>query len=136
MTTVLCCGVFDVLHAGHVHLLRQAAGLGDVLVVGINGDASAAVLGKGPGRPHNTAEDRAAVLLALRMVDRVIIFNDPTPEALIRLVRPHVYVKGGDYTADALPEAAAVHDAGGTIAILPLLEGRSTTATLRRMGVE
>ena len=132
---VLCCGVFDVLHAGHVHLLRAAAALGSVLVVGINSDESAAALGKGPGRPHNTAEDRAAVLLALRMVDRVMIFDDPTPEALIRLVRPHVYVKGGDYTARALPEAQAVDDVGGTIAILPRLEGHSTTATLRRMGV-
>lgn len=132
---VLCCGVFDVLHAGHVQLLRQAAGMGERLVVGINSDASAAALGKGPGRPYNTAEDRAAVLLALRMVDRVMIFDDPTPEALIRLVRPHVYVKGGDYTARALPEAQAVDDVGGTIAILPRLEGHSTTATLRRMGV-
>lgn len=133
---VLCCGVFDVLHAGHVQLLRQAAGMGERLVVGINSDASAAALGKGPGRPYNTAEDRAAVLLALRMVDRVIVFDDPTPEALIRLVRPAVYVKGGDYTAEALPEALAVHDVGGAICILPLLEGRSSTATLRRMGVE
>lgn len=133
---VLCCGVFDVLHAGHVHLLQAAAALGLVLVVGINSDESAAALGKGPGRPFNTAEDRAAVLLALRCVDRVVIFDEPTPEALIRALRPAVYVKGGDYTAQALPEARAVYEVGGTIAILPLLPGHSTTATLRRMGVE
>lgn len=134
MTTVLCCGVFDVLHAGHVQLLRAAAGLGSVLVVGINSDASAAA--KGPGRPYNTAEDRSAVLLALRCVDRVIVFDEPTPESLIRLLRPAVYVKGGDYTVEVLPEAQAVYDVGGALAILPLLPGRSTTATLRRMGVE
>ena len=136
MTTVLCCGVFDVLHAGHVQLLEQARSLGSVLVVGINSDASAAALGKGLGRPYNTAEDRAAVLRALRCVDRVVIFHSLTPRGLISGLRPAFYVKGGDYTADALPEAAAVHEVGGTIAILPLLEGRSTTVTLRRMGVE
>ena len=133
VTTVLCCGVFDVLHAGHLQLLEQARSLGSTLVVGINSDES---VRKGPGRPVNTAEDRAALLRALRCVDKVVVFEEPTPEALIRLLRPDVYVKGGDYTPEALPEAQAVIDIGGTIALLPLLQGYSTTSTLLRMGIE
>ena len=76
------------------------------------------------------------MLRALRVVDRVVVFEEPTPESLIRLLRPDVYVKGGDYTPEALPEAQAVIDIGGTIALLPLLQGYSTTSTLLRMGIE
>ena len=119
--------------AGHLQLLEQARSLGSTLVVGINADES---VRKGPGRPVNTADDRAAMLRALRVVDRVVVFEEPTPEALIRMLRPDVYVKGDDYTPESLPEAQAVIDIGGTIALLPLLDGYSTTSTLQRMGYE
>lgn len=132
-TVVLCCGVFDVLHAGHLQLLEQARSLGSTLVVGINSDES---VRKGPGRPVNTADDRASMLRALRVVDRVVVFEEPTPEALIRMLRPDVYVKGGDYTIEALPEALAVQEVGAALVIAPLLEGRSTTGILQRLGVE
>lgn len=125
-------GVFDILHAGHVRYLRQARELGDLLVIGLNSDASARALGKGPGRPVNSAEDRAEVLLALRSVDGVIPFDDATPERLIRALRPDVHVKGGDYRVEDLPEAAAVREYGGEVRILPFLEGRSTTEILKR----
>lgn len=129
-------GVFDILHAGHVRYLRQARALGDLLVIGLNSDASARALGKGPGRPVNTAEDRAEVLLALRSVDGVIPFDDATPERLIRALRPDVHVKGGDYSVEDLPEAAAVREYGGEVRILPFLEGRSTTEILKRANEE
>ena len=125
-------GVFDILHAGHVKYLAEAREMGDMLVVGLNSDASARALGKGPGRPVNQEEDRAAVLRALRSVDAVVLFDDPTPERLIRAIRPEIHVKGGDYRPDDLPEAAAVREYGGEIRILPFLEGRSTTGILEK----
>ncbi len=126
-------GVFDVLHAGHVRLLEQSRALGDILVVGVNTDDSARRLGKGPDRPVNSLEDRITVLSALRSVDFVIPFEDDTPTDLIESVRPDFHVKGGDYKEDDLPEADAVRRHGGKIVILPLLEGRSTTETLRKL---
>ena len=126
-------GVFDILHAGHVQYLAEAKLLGDLLVVGLNSDASARALGKGPNRPVNGEEDRATVLKALRSVDAVIIFDDPTPERLIRALRPQVHVKGGDYKPEDLPEAAAVREFGGEVRIIPFLEGRSTTGILQRL---
>jgi D-glycero-beta-D-manno-heptose 1-phosphate adenylyltransferase len=129
-------GVFDILHAGHVQYLAEAKLMGDLLVVGLNSDASARALGKGPNRPINNQEDRAAVLRALRYVDAVIIFDDPTPERLIRSLRPQVHVKGGDYKPDDLPESAAVREFGGEVRIIPFLEGRSTTAILQKLSEE
>jgi glycerol-3-phosphate cytidylyltransferase len=126
-------GVFDVLHAGHVRLLTQARALGDVLVVGLNTDASARRLGKGPDRPVNGLEDRAAVVAALRPVDFVVEFDEDTPSSLIESLRPDIHVKGGDYRAEDLPESAVVESYGGRVVVLPLLEGLSTTATLRKM---
>lgn len=127
-------GVFDILHVGHVRYLAEARALGDLLVVGLNSDASVQLLGKGPGRPINPTEDRAEVLLALRSVDGVVPFDDATPERLIRALRPEIHVKGGDYRIEDLPEAAAVHEYGGEVRILPFVEGRSTTAIIERMG--
>jgi D-glycero-beta-D-manno-heptose 1-phosphate adenylyltransferase len=126
-------GVFDILHAGHVQYLAEAKLMGDLLVVGLNSDASARALGKGPNRPVNSQEDRAAVLRALRSVDAVIIFDDPSPERLIRALRPQVHVKGGDYQPEDLPEAAAVREFGGEVRIIPFLPGRSTTGILQKM---
>ena len=129
-------GVFDVLHAGHVRYLAQARELGELLIVGVNSDESARQLGKGPGRPVNSVEDRAAVLAALRVVDAVVAFDELTPEKLIGVLKPEIHVKGGDYRAEDLPETAVIKSYGGEVVILPTLEGRSTTSTLRKLGVE
>lgn len=129
-------GVFDILHAGHVALLENARTLGDLLFVGLNSDASAKALGKGENRPVNNLSDRASVLAALRFVDGVISFEEDTPIALIEKLKPEVHVKGGDYDADSLPEAPAVRAYGGEIVIMPLFQGRSTSETLRRLGLE
>ena len=126
-------GVFDILHAGHVQYLAAARELGDLLIVGVNSDASVRLLGKGPNRPVNPLEDRAAVLAALRCVDGVVAFDELTPERLISELRPDVHVKGGDYRVEDLPEAKIVLGYGGEVKIIPLLEGRSTTATLRKL---
>ncbi|HTQ08470.1 MAG TPA: D-glycero-beta-D-manno-heptose 1-phosphate adenylyltransferase [Fimbriimonadaceae bacterium] len=128
-------GVFDILHAGHVRYLAQAREFGDLLVVGLNSDVSARALGKGPNRPVNGEEDRAEVLRALRSVDAVILFDEPTPERLIAALRPEVHVKGGDYRIEDLPEANIVAGYGGEVRIIPLLEGRSTTSILGKLGI-
>ena len=129
-------GVFDILHAGHVQYLGRARALGDLLIVGLNSDASARSLGKGEGRPINSLEDRAMVVGALRCVDGVVSFDEQTPEAIIQILRPDVHVKGGDYTSSDLPETALVKSYGGEIVILPFLQGRSTTSMLKKMGLE
>lgn len=128
-------GVFDILHAGHVQYLGQARALGDVLVVGVNSDASVRALGKSGDRPIFALEDRLAVLRGLRSVDYAIPFDENTPEALVARLKPDVHVKGGDYTEDQLPEAKIVRSYGGDVVILPLLPGRSTTAALRKLGL-
>jgi glycerol-3-phosphate cytidylyltransferase len=133
-TLVFTNGVFDVLHAGHVHLLFEAKKLGDILVVGLNSDRSARTLGKGPERPINTLEDRMAVVSALKPVDFVLSFDEATPIELIASLRPEVHVKGGDYDAEELPETPTVRSYGGTVKVISLLEGRSSTETLRRLG--
>lgn len=131
---VLTNGCFDLIHPGHVRYLTQARALGDVLVVGLNSDASVSEL-KGPTRPVTRQKDRAEVLAALRCVDGVVIFDELRATNLIREVRPHIYAKGGDYTVDSLnpEEREALEEAGTKIEILPLVAGRSTTDTLRRL---
>ena len=129
---VLTNGCFDILHRGHVTYLHQARALGDVLIVGVNSDASIRRL-KGPQRPINSLEDRLQVLSALDCVDHVIAFDEDTPHRLVRAIRPHVFVKGGDYTRDRLPEAALVEELGGRIEILPLVRERSTTGLISRI---
>ncbi|MYW03597.1 D-glycero-beta-D-manno-heptose 1-phosphate adenylyltransferase, partial [Streptomyces sp. SID3343] len=119
-------GCFDLLHAGHIRTLRAARALGDCLVVCLNSDASVRAL-KGPPRPFHSAADRCEVLAALDCVDGVVVFEEATPEALIEMLRPDVWVKGGDYSADALPEAALVASYGGQAVTVPYLAGRSTT---------
>lgn len=125
-------GVFDILHAGHVQLLRRARALGDVLVVGLNSDASTRRL-KGPTRPVNRESDRIALVSALDVVDYAVLFDEDTPAELIRAIRPHVHVKGGDYVAESLPEIGAVREVGAEVEILSLVTGRSTTALIDRI---
>jgi glycerol-3-phosphate cytidylyltransferase len=129
-------GVFDILHAGHVQYLTQARQLGDLLIVGVNSDASVRRLGKGLDRPIHTLDDRIAVLEALRVVDGAVVFDEDTPENLISQLRPEVHVKGGDYTEDQLPEAKIVRSYGGDVVIMETLAGRSTTAALRKLRSE
>jgi D-beta-D-heptose 7-phosphate kinase/D-beta-D-heptose 1-phosphate adenosyltransferase len=125
-------GVFDILHAGHVQFLRQARALGDVLVVGINSDGSVRRR-KGAGRPINSERDRCSLVAALDMVDHVLIFDEDTPSGLIRLLRPAIHVKGGDYADESLPEAEAVREVGGRIVILPLAGTVSTSDVIERI---
>ncbi len=125
-------GCFDLLHRGHLFLLREARKLGDVLVVGVNSDASARRV-KGPGRPVMLEEDRVELLEALPCVDRVVVFDEDTPEALIRRVKPELHVKGGDHAGDRLPEESVVEELGGEVVVLPLLPGRSASATIEHI---
>ena len=125
-------GCFDLLHRGHVTYLSRAKTLGDVLVVGLNSDESVARL-KGPGRPLNPLADRAHVLAALSCVDLVAPFGEATPERLLEVVRPDVFVKGGDYTRAMLPEASLVERLGGRVELLPYVEDRSTTGIIERI---
>ena len=126
-------GVFDLLHRGHVTCLAQARALGASLVVGLNSDASARGLGKGPDRPLNTQLDRACVLAALESVSLVITFDDATPVELLKHVRPQWYIKGGDYDIETLAETALVRSWGGEARALPYVAGHSTTALLQRI---
>ncbi len=125
-------GVFDLLHRGHIHSLEQAARRSDRLVVGLNADVSARAL-KGPGRPVQDEATRAAVLAALRLVDLVVVFAEDTPEALIRTLKPDLLFKGADYAGKDIPGGAFVTANGGAVALLPLLEGYSTTGTVKRV---
>ena len=126
-------GCFDILHAGHVRYLAAARALGDYLILGLNSDASVRRL-KGETRPVNDEHDRAAVVGALKSVDAVVIFGEDTAEALIDEVRPAVYVKGGDYTRETLPESRIVEAYGGEVAFIPLVAGKSTTNIIERAG--
>ena len=125
-------GCFDVLHAGHVSLLDRAASHGDVLIVAINTDATVRAL-KGETRPVNTETDRARVLSGLGAVDRVVIFAEPTPAEVIEAVRPDVLVKGDEYEIAQIPGAQTVLAGGGQVVRLPMVEGKSTTATVERI---
>jgi rfaE bifunctional protein nucleotidyltransferase chain/domain len=126
-------GVFDILHRGHVTYLEQARALGASLVIGLNSDASSRGLGKGPERPLNAEADRACVLAALESVSLVTLFDEPTPVELLKLVRPQVYVKGGDYDIEALEETRWVRTWGGHALSLLFVEGYSTTALVARI---
>jgi len=126
-------GVFDILHRGHVSYLEQARELGASLVIGLNSDASARTLGKGPDRPLNNEGDRACVLAALESVSLVTLFDESTPVELLKLVRPQVYVKGGDYDIEALEETRWVRSWGGQAHALSFVDGYSTTALVKRI---
>ena len=131
---VVTNGCFDILHFGHVAYLETARNLGHALLVGVNGDNSAREL-KGAGRPVNTENDRASVVAALESVAGVCIFPEKTAVKFLERAQPDIYVKGGDYTLDTLnqDERRAVESAGGKIAIIPLVPGKSTTALLEKI---
>ena len=126
-------GVFDVLHRGHATVLAQARALGSSLVVGVNSDASARRLGKGPDRPINGEDDRATLIAALESTDLVVLFDDDTPYRLIASLRPDVIVKGGDYDMDTLDESRLVRSWGGSAVAIPFVHDRSTTALVARI---
>lgn len=125
-------GCFDVLHFGHVHYLLQAKKLGDILVIGLNSDDSVRRL-KGPTRPINGENERAFVLAALACVDYVTLFEEDTPEELIKVVRPDVLVKGGDYTLDNIVGADFVTQNGGIVTTIPFVEGFSSTRIIEKL---
>lgn len=122
-------GCFDILHAGHLEILRGARRLGDRLIVGLNSDASVRDL-KGNDRPVVPEAARAETLAALPWVDRVQIFGEATPDAVLRAVEPDVHVKGGDYRAEELPECELVRSLGGEVVVLPEIEGLHTSSLL------
>lgn len=125
-------GVFDILHQGHIFSLSQAAREGDVLIIGLNADASVKRL-KGDSRPVNSQDSRALVLASLIMVDAVVLFEEDSPLELIKRLMPDVLVKGGDYTVEQIAGAKEVIANGGQVVINPILEGFSTTNIIRQM---
>jgi D-beta-D-heptose 7-phosphate kinase/D-beta-D-heptose 1-phosphate adenosyltransferase len=126
-------GCFDLIHPGHARYLRQARALGDLLVVGLNTDASVRRLEKGPDRPLVGENDRAEVLAALEAVDYVTLFDEDTPLELTTVLRPDVLVKGGDWTPDRIVGSDVVRAAGGKVRSLPFAPGYSTTELVRRI---
>lgn len=131
-TIVFTNGCFDLLHPGHVRYLKEASKLGDLLVVGINTDSSVVNL-KGPGRPILNLDERSEVLLSLRSVHAVVPFAEDTPLELIRRVRPHVLVKGGDWEVENIVGRDIVEEDGGKVLSLPFHEGTSTSEIIRRI---
>jgi len=131
---VVTNGCFDLLHLGHVSYLEQARALGDLLLVGVNGDEGVRQL-KGPGRPVNVESDRAGVLAALACVDAVCIFEEQTAAKFLAVAQPDLYVKGGDYSLESInqEERRIVEAGGGRVIIVPLVPGRSTTGILAKI---
>lgn len=125
-------GCFDLLHVGHIRYLKAARELGDVLIVGLNSDASVRKL-KGPERPVNSEDDRAEILASLDCVDYVSIFDENTADEFLKLIKPNIYVKGGDYAPRDLPEAPTAESLGCEIRILQHVPGKSTTSLVEKM---
>jgi len=130
---VFTSGVFDMLHAGHVHCLQEARKLGESLAVGVNSDASARRGNKGPGRPFTSERHRCCVLAALRCVDAVFLFEEELPQELLQRVRPEIYVKGNDYQLTALAEARIVAAWGGRTVLVPRHAGLSSSLLIHRI---
>lgn len=133
LRVVLTNGCFDLLHRGHVEYLTTAKGLGDILIVGLNSDASVRRQGKGAGRPILPAEDRAILLAALESVDYVCIFEEDTPLRLIEALLPDLLVKGGDYGIDQIVGRETVEENGGQVVTVPEVPGRSSTAIIEHI---
>jgi len=125
-------GCFDIIHVGHIRLLKEASKLGDVLIIGLNSDDSVRKI-KGPARPINSLSDRAEVLSSIRYVDYIIAFEEETPRRLISLLLPDVLVKGGDYRKNEIVGADVVEAEGGKVVTIPLVEGKSTTKLIERI---
>ena len=126
-------GCFDLLHVGHTRYLQAAKALGDLLIVGVNSDASVRSLNKSPDRPIVGEAERAEVLAALNCVDYIVIFSEPDPLNLITTLQPDVLVKGGDWTVDRIVGRDVVERRGGTVKTIPLVSGKSTTALIQRI---
>ena len=131
-TVVFTNGCFDILHAGHVRYLNAAKELGHILIIGLNSDSSVSAL-KGPTRPVNCEDDRAEVIAGLQAVDHVVIFSDDTAERLVAMIKPDIYVKGGDYTVDKLPEAQIAAAYGGKTVLIPEVPGRSSSNIIKKI---
>ena len=129
---VMTNGCFDILHAGHVRYLSESKKFGDILIVGLNSDISVKAL-KGPTRPINNEFDRAEVLLGLKAVDYVILFDEISPVKLLDEIKPDIYTKGADYTLETLPETETVQKNGGEIKFIKLVEGKSTTKIIDKI---
>ena len=125
-------GCFDILHPGHLHVLREARALGDLLIVAINSDQSVKQL-KGPARPVMPEAQRAELIAALEMVDYVIVFEEPDPSHLIAAIRPDILAKGGDYSRDTVVGADLIEQSGGRVAVIPYLKGFSTSEIIERI---
>jgi len=132
LRVVFTNGCFDLLHPGHITYLQDAKNLGDVLLLGLNDDASIQRL-KGPSRPLNPLQDRACMLWALKSVDMVVAFSEDTPLNLITALMPDVLVKGGDYSVETIVGAEEVMQAGGHVQVIPFLEGYSSTGLIQRI---
>jgi D-beta-D-heptose 7-phosphate kinase/D-beta-D-heptose 1-phosphate adenosyltransferase len=135
-TVVFTNGVFDILHPGHVRYLRDARALGDLLIVGVNSDRSARVLGKAADRPINPEQERVEVLEALAAVDAVVMFDDDTPHEIISAIQPDVLVKGADWGEHAIVGRDIVEARGGRVVRIPLAEGYSTTRILEEIRLQ
>jgi phosphoheptose isomerase len=131
-TVVWTNGVFDVLHVGHLRSLQEAKKFGDVLVVGVNTDASVRA-NKGPGRPIYSCDERVELLASLELVDAILVFDEQTPENVLAQLKPDVHVKGADYADKPIPERAIVEAYGGRVELIPLVPGRSSTSTIDRL---
>ena len=132
-TIVFTNGVFDILHPGHVRYLKDARALGDVLIVGINSDRSARAQGKAPDRPINSEDERCEVLAALASVDAVVVFDEDTPDEIIRQIQPDILVKGADWGENAIVGRDTVEARGGKVVRMKLAEGYSTTRLIEKI---
>lgn len=131
-TIVATNGCFDILHVGHLHLLNQAKSFGDILVVGVNSDRSVSKL-KGSQRPVVNESERAQIIASLKAVDFVTIFDEETAVTLLEIIKPDIYIKGGDYNLDNLPEAMPVTANGGKVEFVPLTPRKSTTSLIDKI---
>ena len=131
-TVVFTNGVFDLLHPGHIRYLQEARALGDILIVGVNSDRSVKRI-KGPQRPITAELERAEVLMAVASVDAVVLFDEDTPDRIIRTIQPDVLVKGADWNADEIVGRDVVEARGGRVVRIALAEGFSTTELIRRV---